>query len=370
MAITIKPYTEEHIEAVKAFNRRLEVGGVASEFRFPESNVPDWLPLREGSRIYQQFYVAVENNMVRGGFILKYQDFCLRGESRSIAYYHLPVSEGIVNKAYASVGVLMLRSALKMEPALFALGMGGFDRPLPAMLRAMGWSMSAVPFYFRVVHPRRFLRNISTLRQSIMRRIASEVAALSGAGWAAIRVAHRLRTEASIRGITSESVALFGSWGDELWRQCSSQYTLIASRDTGILQRLYPPNKNFICFKVLRNSQVVGWAVVLDTQMRNNKYFGNLRVGSIVDCFSTIEEAAAVIECATQLLEKRGVDLIIANHSHAKWGAAFKSAGYFSAASNFIFAASPSLAKEIAPFETTRDSIYFMRGDGDGPVNL
>ncbi len=370
MAITIQPYTKERIEAVKAFNRRLEAGGVSSEFHFPQSDVPHWLPRREGSRIYQQYYLAVEEEMVRGGFILKYQDFSLRGEIRPVAYYHLPVSEGIVNKSYTGVGVLMLRSALKMEPMLFALGMGGFDRPLPTMLKALGWSMSEVPFHYKVIHPSRFLRNIGPLRKSAAGRIVGDVAAFTGAGWAGIKIGHRLRTKTSSRGVSAEVFTAFESWADELWQRCSPQYMLIANRNADTLQQLYPPDRNFICCKMQRGSQLIGWAVVLDTQMRNNKYFGNLRVGSITDCLSAPEDAGVVVQAATELLQDRGVDLIVSNHSHAAWGTAFRAAGYFSSASNFIFAASPTLSKQIAPFENSRAAIYFMRGDGDGPVNL
>jgi hypothetical protein len=370
MAIAIQPYTEERIEAVKAFNRRLVAGGVAPEFQFPENNIPGWLPRHETSRIYQQYYLAVENETVRGGFILKYQDFSLRGETRPIAYYHLPVSEGIVNKAYTGVGALMLRSALKMEPMLFALGMGGFDRPLPTMLKALGWSMFAVPFHYKIIHPSRFLRNIAPMWQPGLRKMAADIAALSGTGWAAIKIAQWLRTRSAVSDAAAQEFSGFDSWAGELWQRCSSQYSFIASRDTNTLQRLYPPDDRFIPLKVLRGSQLIGWAVVLDTQMRNNKYFGNLRVGSIVDCLSAVADAHAVVQTATRVLEKRGVDLIVCNNSHAKWSKAFRLSGYFLAASNFIFAASPALAKELAPFESNRNSMYLMRGDGDGPVNL
>jgi len=151
MAIAIQPYSADLIPAVRAFNKRLATGGVAPEFHFPESNIPDWLPKLDGRRIYQEYYLAVDGESVRGGFILKFQDFFLAGKLQPVVYYHLPVSEGIINKAYAGVGVHMLRSALKLRPMLFALGMGGFDRPLPQMLQALGWNLCAVPFYFRQI---------------------------------------------------------------------------------------------------------------------------------------------------------------------------------------------------------------------------
>jgi hypothetical protein len=370
MAIAIQPYTADLIPAVKAFNQRLAAGGIAPEFHFPESNIPYWLPRKDGRRIYQEYYLAVDGEEIRGAFILKYQDFLLAGETLPVVYYHLPVSEGIVNKAYASVGVLMLRSALKMEPRLFALGMGGFDRPLPTMLKAMGWSVMAVPFYFRVHHPRAFLREIAPLRQSAVGRALTGLAAATGTGWFGIKALHWLRTKGSAAGISDEPVAGFGPWADDLWRQCAAHYAMVADRQSHTLNILYPPGKHLLCLRIVREAEVLGWAVVLDTQMRGNKYFGNLRVGTIADAFASPENAAAIVRSATRFLENREVDVVIANHSHAAWGNAFRTAGYLPGPSNFIFAAAKPLAEKLAPFEANQTQVYFMRGDGDGPVNL
>ena len=158
MAIGIRPYTEEWTPAVRAFNQRLAAGGIAPEFHFPENHVPHWLREVESRRIYQRYFLATDGDAVRGGCILKFQDFSLRGEVRPVAFYRLPLSEGIVNKAYAGVGVHLLRHAVKSQPLLFALGMGGFDNPLPRMLQAAGWNLRAVPFYFKVFNAARFLR--------------------------------------------------------------------------------------------------------------------------------------------------------------------------------------------------------------------
>ncbi len=370
MAIAIQPYTADRIPAVMAFNQRLAAGGIAPQFHFPESNVPYWLPKTDERRIYQEYYLAVDGPEVRGAFILKYQDFVLGGEKLPVVYYHLPVSEGIVNKAFASVGVLMLRSALKKEPSLFALGMGGFDRPLPTMLKAMGWSLSAVPFYFRVQHPAAFLRQISPLRQSPARRFLAGIAAATGTGWIGIKSLHWLRTKKGAAVTSVEFVESFGPWADTLWQQHASRYAMIADRQSTTLNVLYPPGKNFLCLRVLREAEVLGWAVVLDTQMQENKYFGNLRVGTIADAFASTENAAVVIQAAMRTLAEREVDIIIANHSHAAWQNAFQSAGFLQGPSNFIFAAAKALAQKLAPFDTNLSRIYFMRGDGDGPVNL
>jgi hypothetical protein len=368
MAIAIQPYTADRIPPVKAFNQRLAAGGIAPEFHFPESPTPYWLPKEKGRRIYQEYYLAVDGKEVRGGFILKYQDFLLDGEAVPIVFYRLPVSEGIVDKAYTSVGVLMLRHAMTMEPCLYALGMGGFDRPLPSMLKAMGWKLSAVPFYFRVQHPGPFLRQVAPLRQTAARRTLAGLAAATGAGWIGVKALHWLGTKGSAAGISAELITTFGPWADDLWKRYASRYAMIADRQSDTLNLLYPPGKNFLCLKIVRGAEVLGWAVVLDTQMRGNKYFGNLRVGTIADTFASPENARAVIHSATGFLENRGVDLLIANHSHATWGTALAAAGYLLGPSNFIFAAAKPLAERLVPFQTNQ--LYLLRGDGDGPVNL
>jgi len=370
MAIAIQPYTEERVPAVRAFNQRLALGGVPREFLFPESSVPDWLPPAHGRRVFQRYLLAVEGDAVHGGFILKHQDFSIRGETRPVSYYHLPVSEGIVDKAYASVGVQMLRSALKMEPVLYCLGMGGFDRPLPQMLKAMGWGLCAVPFFFRVSRAAPFLRQIGPLQGSPAGRWAAELAAMSGLGWIGIHTLQRARTRRATRNVSSETCARFDDWADALWERCRRTYRLIGSRDAATLNVLYPPGGKFLRLTMRHGGQVLGWAVMLDTQMRDSKYFGNLRVGSIVDCLGAPEHAPVLMQEAARHLESRGVDLVVSNHSHRAWGTALRSAGFWEGPSNFIFAGSKAITALLAPFEENRHEMYWTRGDGDGPVNL
>src|SRR5581483_1083737 len=326
------------------------------------------LPKLPGRRLYQEYFLAVEGEAVRGGYIVKYQDFWINGENRPLAFYRLPLSEGIVNRAYTSVGVVMLRSALARQPVMFALGMGGMHNPLPQMLTALRWALREVPFYFRVHHPGRFLRNIAPLRRDAARRLLASLAALSGTGWLGIKAAQRLRTRA-ISGLQVERIESFGSWADELWQRCARNYFASAVRDSATLNLLYGEEK-YLCVRVSRASQLLGWAVVLDTQMRQNKYFGDLRLGSIADCLAAPADALAVIQGATEFLDQRGVDLIISNQAHHAWSSALRSSGYFTGPSNFIFAASQGLAKVLSPLEQNFSQLHLNRGDGDGPINL
>ena len=264
----------------------------------------------------------------------------------------------------------MLRSAMKMQPKLFALGMGGFDRPLPTMLRAMGWDLCAIAFHFKVAHPGRFLRNIAALRRNPGRRLLADLAALSGVGWVAIHTLQLLSRRPISREIMVEEVTSFGPWADDLWETHRSRYLIIGSRESSTLNVLYPSGKGFICLKVTRGTKVLGWIVLLDTRMKNNKYFGDMRVGSIVDCFAAPENANVVLQAGTQALERRGVDLIVSNQGHKAWTSGLRANGFLSASSNFIFAASNPVAELISPFESNKSDFFFNRGDGDGPVNL
>src|SRR5205823_10821326 len=117
-----------------------------------------------------------------------------------------------------------------------------------------------------------------------------------------------------------EQVGGFTERDDDLWEQSREHYKLIADRACATLNALYPRSKNFLCIKVSHASRFIGWAVLLDTQMRDNKYFGNMRLGSIVDCLALPENALAVMQAATQFLEQRGVDMIISNQYNYFWG--------------------------------------------------
>src|SRR5260370_29924112 len=152
MPIVIQPFAEAWSEAVCAFNCRLQAGG-CDEFVSPE-------PPENG----RQEFLVLDDGCVRGGYILRAQDFSFGGQIRQVAHYRSPLSEGVIDKAYVGVGALMLRHALARQPLLFALGMGGMDRPLPRMLQAMGWCLRLVGFYFKVLRPARFLRNIRSIR--------------------------------------------------------------------------------------------------------------------------------------------------------------------------------------------------------------
>jgi hypothetical protein len=350
---------------------RIEAGG--GSYRFPESPIPNWLPRRDPIPLYQEYFVVLEGSIVRGGYIMKPQEFAFDGKVTMIANSTFPISEGIVNRRYAHVGFLILKDALKRQPLLFGLGLGSYDEPITRMMKAARWSVVSCPFYFIVNRPFHFLREIAFLRRTRSRRIILDALAFSGLGWAAIKLLHSLKglPRGTATDLTSEEVESFSSWADEIWKRAKDDSAMIAVRDAAILNTLYPSgNGRFRRIKVLRGGEAIGWAVVLNTKMKGHNHFGDMRVGSVVDCLAVPGEEHQVVTMATRHLERHGADIIVTNQLHRSWCKAFAGNGYLSGPSNFIFTASPQLAQRLHPFEVNASKVHLTRGDGDGPFNL
>ena len=367
-AIVVRPITEDLVPAVREFNLRLDAGGAPREFRFPECHISRWLPKTDDRRLYEEYFALSEKDTVRGCYIFKHQDFSFYNVIHSVGFWHWPISEGLVNNKYSWVALRMLGTALKAQPLIYGLGM---TDQLTRLLTAIGWSVCRMPFYFKVNCPERFLKEIRVLRKTRARQLIANLAARTGIGGLALKVLQSARAMGGPRNERAEVISGFSGWADDLWNACKGLYAMIAVRDSETLNILYPANSNrFLCYKVTRGSAVLGWAVLLDTQMRDSEHFGNLRVGSIVDCLALPEQASGVVRAATRVLEVRGVDLIVSNQSHAAWCAALQSAGFLPGPSNFRFAASRELAKILDPFPTTMGYIHLNWADSDRPVRL
>src|SRR5271165_2641271 len=137
MTIEIRPFTNDHVQAMKAFNRRLAQRGVKEQFW--ESPVSEWLPRRERVPLYNEYFIALEGDAVRGAYRLKPQPFAVRDEVVMISALTLPLSEGIVDPRFAMVGIELIQDAMARHPLLFGLGMGSFDAKIARFLQAMKW---------------------------------------------------------------------------------------------------------------------------------------------------------------------------------------------------------------------------------------
>jgi hypothetical protein len=251
---------------------------------------------------------------------------------------------------------------------MYALGMGGLDAPLAKLLVAMEWVAFPIPFYFRVLRSSRLFENLLYLRKDPFKRLALDVLHYSGLGFLGVQVAQaRWRpVKNSQNGIVMDS---FGTWADEIWERCRLRYSLVGVRDSSTLNVFYPPGDlRFVRLRVSSDTHDLGWVVVLDSEMRNHRQFGNMRVGSIVDCLAVPENAVHVLHCATEFFRRRGVDLLITNQSSSDWCSALAANGYLKGPSNYILAMSPQLTHRLLPLEYYAARIHMNRADGGYPA--
>jgi hypothetical protein len=372
VSIQIVEHDAKWTPAVRAFNERVAVGGEL--LRLPESPTSDWLPKEEGRWLFEEFFLAVDQaEVVRGGYVLKWQDFVVKGQDCVFADFRAPISEGFVSRKYPHVAAQLLWDALRRQPFLFGVGMGGEDVPVARLFVNAGWDVFAVPFFFSVVHPAVFFRNAAGLRTTLMRRCLFDLIAFTGLGWLGI---HAIQSKGCCgmgagHGVVAVPVEAFDAWADDIWAVCKGQYGMTAVRDANALRLLYPAGKErFIRLKVTEGPQTIGWAVVLDTQCVDHKYFGAMRLGSIVDGFAGKDDVAKVVAAAHSHLVARGVDLIVSNQQHRWWCDALRKAGYLSGKSNYLFGTAPKLTEWLKSQNVSKDDIHINRGDGDGPIHL
>jgi hypothetical protein len=181
----------------------------------------------------------------------------------------------------------------------------------------------------------------------------------------------RLRAYRRIRA-TAIEVADFGGWADTLWERCKKRYVAIAVRDAASMNALAPATgwPPVTRIKVERSGWVIGWALVMNTRMQSDARFGDLHVGSIVDCLADPADAGEVVAAATRLLRQRGVDIIASNQSHPAWVRGFAENGYLVLQDRRLFAASPALQQLLKPFAETAQHLHLTNFDGHGPTGF
>ena len=373
--VTIVPYEAAYIPAVIAFNARVQQAGIREahgiQTLLAETNVVrQWSP--ESGRTEEAF-LAVDGEAVRGGYVLERQAFLLNGEIVSIGLFRHPLSEGAVDKRYALIGPRLLRDALRREPLVYGAGIGGYQVAAARMLKSAGFHLETVPFYFRVQHAARFLREIRLLRSSRLRRFASDAGAATGLGAVGILLVQYLRSDRSPtrQGVSARQIETFDGWADAVWAASRQTIDFGAVRNRAVSSARYDvPGNLLVKVAIEAGGEPCGWAVCLATDHRDNKYFGNLKVGSIIDCLAKPGFEGAIINAATDRLKAEDVDLIVTNQLLPVVGSALRLAGFLSGPSNYLFAASPALKIRLGSSTTDGRRIHINRGDGDGPVNL
>jgi len=368
--LKIIPYTYDWIGAVHQFNDRLVAGGLDCELRFPEEPKQQF-SVGPGGTLHQEQHLVVEGAAVHGAYLLTHERWIVSGQTRHVCHFRLPVSEGLINRRYKGIGGLMLEHALQKNTLLYSLGMGSLNRPLPRMLNARNWSLETTGFYFRCLRPDRVLHDLVCLRKHPKLNFALDTAVGGGVGSLLISGTQQLRIRRPPKSFSVAMVPEFGSDVNIIQEQARHFYALLPCRDSEILNLRYPVgDSRFLRLIVNSGSEPSGWAVVLATSMHGHKQFGDLRVGTIVDCLAVPGEEDYVIHAASEVLEEQKVDLIVSNQTHRNWRRALDHAGFFPGISNYIFAASPQLSSLVRPLANNFAASHLTRGNGAGPIHL
>jgi len=369
MAMQFVRFEEQHLDAVRRFNARMRAGGVEDLFLIEEKQCA--APASEAAPVRSERILAVDGEEVRGSYIVQWREYRVAGENRRLGNYQTPVSEGIIDKKHTAAGLLMTRYALSSNPYWYTVGMGGLERPLPRMLKSMGWHLSLVPFRFRIHRPARFFREIRHLRTTAARRTALNTLAWTGAGWAGVKgleLARRLPSHPAA-GLRLETVARFDEWADGLWERVRDRFPFAGMRTAAHLNALYAPEDGrYRRVRISSGERLLGWAVLLRQPMKENKYFGNMTAGVLADCLAAPEDLAAVAGAASRAMEELDIDVAFANPLHAACLEGLHKAGFLAGPTNYGFGLSKAITGLLDPIDLP--ALHLMRGDGDGLSNF
>ena len=367
--IKIERFVQADEVDIRAFNARLLAGG--GVFQFPVDVQELAVPRAPHAALWTEMWIARDETAVRGGFLLKHERLLTGNTVESIGNYQLPLSEGIIDRRYATVGLSLTHKALAENNSLYSLGMGSLSRPLPRLLERLGWRVEEVPFFFRVVRGKPFVRNIRTLQASARQRTLlrvldrSTAASVGALTWRVAAAAAGMRARAR-QAINMLPVTDFDERADRVLETCRSHYAGLLDRGAAALNIKFPAKDPRLRRFLLQNSGVVvGWLVLSINSLKDHKQFGDLRLGTIVDGLAEPRTVPAAVSLAAAVLTASGADLLVSNQTHQAWQDALGSNLFRRGPSNFILARSPAFAPDIP-----LNSLHMNRGDGDGPINL
>ncbi len=363
----------EDLAAVARFNRRLEAGG-REEKVLLQPTLPGEARYRpEGFPVYRRLMIAEDEKEVRAAILLYHHSVFVRGQRRDFCWSDMPVSEGVVDRKYALSIVQLMKSAISYQPFLMTLGVGNPDVEAFRFWVKFGWRHKALPFFFYPVKVNRVLLGLNYFKTNFKLRLGAALAAYSGLGIElGGLLAMRRRLGSRFSAYSVSEVSAFDDWADGVFKDSLPDYGVAVLSDATALNIVYPPDHpGFARLRVRRKraGSDAGWIVVANKQMSGNPYFGDLKVGTLVDGFGRAADAPALVAAGIDYLAEIGVDIIVANFSHAAWVRACRRSGMLPGPSNYYLFVSPGgspLLEERCPLR----EIHLARGHSDGLAAL
>jgi hypothetical protein len=376
--MNIRFAADDDIPAVVRFNRRLREGGRGEEQITLRLSLPGEARYRPaGFPVYRRMMIAEDGREVRAAVLLYHNNIFIRGKKRDFCWLDMPISEGIIDRRYSLAIVQLVKAVSRYEPFLMSTGAGPEDKDSFRLLTKFDWRHHAVPFFFYPVKVTKVLLGARYFKKHAQLRYCALLGAYSGlgAGLSGL-LALRRRVDAIFSGYERSVEEAFGAWADRIFEDCLPDYGVAMRSDATTLNILHPPDKPGLTRLRVRRKvakrdagQDAGWILVASKQMKNNHYFGDLKVGTLVDGFGRAADASALVAAGINYLTETGVDIIVANFSHASWIEACRRSGMIAGPDNYYHFVSPGGSPLFEDACPSRE-IHMARGHSDGMWSL
>jgi hypothetical protein len=364
---------DSDLAAIARLNSRLKAGGREEEMPLNPALPGEARYRPEGFPIYRRIIIAEDGEEVRAAIMLCHHNVFIHGERRDFCWTKMPLSEGTINLKYSLAIIQLMKKALSYQPFMMGVGAGTAESDGYRLFANLRWRYQSVPFFFFPVKVSRILRGLSYLKNNAKLRYGALFGAYSGLGVGASGLlALRRKFLTSLTDYEDSVVESFDEWTDRIFDQSLSDYPVAIRSDATSLNIVYPPDDHrYIRLRVRRkgSGDDAGWIVVASKQMNGNHYFGDLKVGTLVDGFGRAEDTPGLVAAGLNHLAGIGVDIIVANFSHSAWVEACRRSGMFNGPSNFQIFVSPQgrpLLEESCPLR----QLHVARGHSDGMDNL
>jgi len=387
--MNIRFAADDDIPTIARFNQRLRANGRKEQMTLRLSLPGEARHRPAGFPVYRRTMIAEDGVEMRAALLLYHNNIFIRGKKLNFCWLDMPISEGIIDRRYSLAIVQLVKAASRYEPFLMSTGAGPEDKDSFRLLTKFHWKHHAVPFFFYPVKVTKVLLGLSYLKKTARRRYGAFLGAYSGLGtglsWL---LALRRRIAAILSGYEYSTERAFDDWADRIFEDCLSDYVVAMRSDATTLNILYPPDKlGLTRLRVRRKGakrgagrhasqdadqdagQDAGWIIVASKQMKNNHYFGNLKVGTLVDGFGRAADAPALVAAGINHLAETGADIIVANFSHAAWIEACRRSGMFAGPDSYYHFVSPGGSPLFENSCPPRE-IHVTRGHSDGMWSL
>jgi hypothetical protein len=359
---------DNDLAAVKRLNLRLAARGRVERMTLRFRLAGEALYRPEGFPVYRRLMIAEEGGEVRAAMLLYHNNLFVHGKRREFCWADMPISEGLIDRAYSLAIVQLYKKALDYQPFLMTLGVerGGAAY---RFLSKLGWRCSPVPFFFYPVNATKVFLGLKHLQNHGALRYAAQAAACLGigAGLSGL-LGLRRRLGVGVSAYENSQENVFGPWADRIFEESLNEYGAAVRSDAASLNIIYSPDDpRIIRLRIRRKGtkQDAGWIIVVSKQMKNSPHFGDLKVGTLVDGFGRPADLSALVAAGLNYLAEKGNDIVIANFSHSAWGRACRRAGMFPGPTNYDIFVSPGgapLLQQTCPV----GQIHATRGHGDG----